>query len=95
MAGWCRAASTTAGRAGGRRAHAHVLAGLSTSNGSQEVFGAQLFRAYRATRSLTFGTGQNLIAGFWLNIPAKSPQCPGCGGPFPGPALSLLHKIYG
>ena len=64
-----------------------VLAGLSTDNGATRVTGAQLFAAYQAVRSL--------VSGYWLNIPAKSAQCPACAGPFPGPALTLLHKIYG
>jgi hypothetical protein len=72
-----------------RKAHSAVvvLAGLSTDNGTHEVFGSQLYRAFLDVRGL--------VAGFWLNIPAKSPQCPNCGGPFPGPALFLLQKIYG
>ena len=64
-----------------------VLAGLSTDNGSQEVGGGQLQAAYRDV--------SGLVAGFWLNIPAKSAACPDCAGPYPGPALSLLRRIYG
>jgi hypothetical protein len=64
-----------------------VLAGLSTDNGAQEVLGGQLYQAFRDVRGL--------VAGFWLNIPGKSAQCPDCGGPYPKPALSLLRKIYG
>jgi hypothetical protein len=72
-----------------RAAHSAVavLAGLSTDNGAQEVSGSQLYQAYLGVRGL--------VAGYWLNIPGKSPQCPGCGGPYPKPALSLLRKIYG
>lgn len=82
-------AFVAAAAAQARAAHAPVvvLAGLSASNGSVRVTGAQLFAAYQAVRAL--------VAGYWLNIPAKSAQCPGCAGPFPGPALTLLHKIYG
>jgi hypothetical protein len=67
--------------------HVVVLSGLSTDNGPAEIWGGQLFQAYQAVRAQ--------VAGYWLNIPAKSAQCPACGGPFPRPALSLLRKIYG
>jgi hypothetical protein len=67
--------------------HVTVLAGLSTDNGSQEVYGYQLTNAYHAV--------QDEVAGYWLNIPGPSTQCPSCGGPWPGPALTLLQNIYG
>lgn len=72
-----------------RKAHSAVvvLAGLSTDNGAEEVFGSQLYQAYLDVRGL--------VVGFWLNIPSQGPHCPKCAGPYPGPALSLLRKIYG
>jgi hypothetical protein len=66
-----------------------VLVGLSTDNGPTEVLGSQLIAAFEAV------SGQPGIDGFWLNIPGKSTACPRCGGPFPGPALTLLRHIYG
>lgn len=63
-----------------------MLAGLSTDNGSQEVYGYELIKAYQAV--------QHATAGYWLNIPGRSPQCPQCRGPYPGPAVTLLRKIY-
>lgn len=66
--------------------HVTVLAGLSTDNGSQEVYGYELIKAYQAV--------QHATAGYWLNIPGRSPQCPQCRGPYPGPAVTLLRKIY-
>lgn len=66
-----------------------VVVGLSTDHGKQMVSGAKLLAAVRAVR------GMKNVAGFWLNIPGKSKFCPGCGGPFPRPALQLLESIYG
>lgn len=68
---------------------AKVVVGLSTDNGMAEVSGAHLIAAFNAA------DGVKNVAGFWLNIPGHSKFCPGCGGPFPGPALKLLEKIYG
>lgn len=78
---------TTAARQA-RQAHSAVvvLAGLSTDNGPREVFFSQLYQAY-------LGASPH-VAGFWLNIPGPGSHCPKCGGPYPGPALSLLKKIY-
>jgi hypothetical protein len=76
-----------AGQARAANSHVAVLAGLSTDNGPQEVYGYQLINAYQAVRGK--------VAGYWLNIPGPSNQCPSCGGPYPGPALTLLRKIYG
>lgn len=68
---------------------AKLVVGLSTDNGMAEVSGAHLIAAFNAAE------GVKNVAGFWLNIPGHSKFCPGCGGPFPGPALKLLEKIYG
>lgn len=75
-----------------RKAHkgVRVLVGLSTDNGPHEVLGSQLIAAFEAV------SGNANIDGFWLNIPdAHTKACPDCGGPFPGPALTLLKHIYG
>jgi hypothetical protein len=64
-----------------------VIAGLSTDNGSQEVYAYQLLDAYKAVRKI--------VAGYWLNIPGPGPFCPKCGGPFPAPAVTFLKDIYG
>jgi hypothetical protein len=82
-------ALAAAKQARSRNPKVKVLVGLSTDNGKQEVYGYQLIKAFNAV----WGTPD--IDGFWLNIPKKSKNCPSCGGPFPGPALTLLKKIYG
>ena len=62
-----------------------VLAGLSTDNGAQEVFGPQLLRAYRDVRGL--------VDGFWLNMPAKSAQCPAAEDHSPGPRCTCCGSL--
>ncbi len=81
--------SQAAGQARKGNPVAKVVVGLSTDNGRNEVSGAHLIAAFEAAE------GARSVAGFWLNIPRHSKFCPGCGGPFPGPALKLLEKIYG
>lgn len=78
-----------AGQAKNGNAKVVVVVGLSTDNGKNEVSAAHLIDAFKAADAV------KNVAGFWLNIPGQSAFCPACGGPFPGPALKLLEKIYG
>ncbi|HSX48243.1 MAG TPA: hypothetical protein VLF41_01965 [Candidatus Nanoarchaeia archaeon] len=62
-----------------------VLAGLSTNPNGQKVTSDQLYQAVQGTRSI--------VKGYWLNIPAQSDYCPGCGQPQPQVAIELLNKL--
>lgn len=67
-----------------RAAHPQVVlvAGLSTNPPGTPVAAAQLVSAMAATRST--------VAGYWLNIPGRGPQCPMCNQPRPDLAIATL-----
>jgi len=62
-----------------------VLAGISTNPMGQRVTAEQLFKAVQSVR--------NVVAGFWLNIPAGGKYCPSCGEPQPKVAVDLLKML--
>lgn len=71
-----------------RTAHpgAPVLAGLSTNPDGRRVTAADLVAIYRAARSAG-------SAGFWLNIPRTSAECPRCGTPQTPVAVAFLLAL--
>ena len=71
-----------------RAAHpgAPVLAGLSTNPNGRRVTPADLLVIYDSARAAG-------AAGFWLNIPETSAECPACGAPQPAVAVGFLQSI--
>ncbi|MDQ2800102.1 MAG: hypothetical protein M3Y13_10715 [Armatimonadota bacterium] len=59
--------------------------GMSTNPTGRLVSPQQLFDDYQATKGY--------VAGYWLNVPGKSPYCPTCGTPHPEVALSFLQML--
>jgi len=68
------------------RPGAPVLAGLSTNPDGRRVTAADLLAVYRAARSAG-------AAGFWLNIPETSAECPRCGTPQTPVAVAFLLAL--
>jgi hypothetical protein len=63
-----------------------ALAGLSTNPGGVVSTGATLNTDAQAT--------QNLVEGYWLNVPEQSTYCPSCvAGGAPNVAVDFLHDL--
>jgi hypothetical protein len=71
-----------------RQANPHViiLAGLSTNPTGQRVTADQLLTAAESV--------SDVVDGYWLNIPGKSPYCPTCGQPAGDVGAEFLQKFY-
>jgi hypothetical protein len=65
--------------------HVRVLAGLSTNPPGPPVISEQLVAAIKAT--------EQLVGGYWLNIPGKGPRCPTCNPPRPDIGRAVLRAV--
>jgi hypothetical protein len=62
-----------------------ILAGLSTGPDGQNTSSYALYNATIAT--------QDIVEGYWLNIPGNSPYCPKCTAPNPQLAVDYLLML--
>ena len=64
---------------------AEVYVGIGPNPNGRTVSAADILADYQAVRPL--------VAGYWLNLPAGTSQCPGCGSAQPQVAVSFLESL--
>lgn len=62
-----------------------VVAGLSTNPGGAPVSAAQLAAAARVSNQM--------VQGYWVNIPSPGQSCPACSAPRPDLAITLVEAL--
>jgi len=73
------------GQARAANPNAVIMAGIGPNPDGRPVTSGQILDAVQAIRSQ--------VSGFWLNMPAGTPQCPQCGTAQPQVAVSFLQSL--
>ncbi len=73
------------GQAKAANPRAIVMAGIGPNPGGRSVTSAQILDALQSVRTQ--------VSGFWLNLPAGTPECPQCGNVQPQVAVEVLQSL--